>query len=214
MTDEKIFKLYIQIAEVIAGMFAPVVETAIQDYYKKGGSLIAIFNGHVTGRKVGDPITELGVKRLSGKVPDIMLNYKNKNWRGTPIKSSAVAIRNEQGKIIGALGINMDTSYFAEYSKFIDKFISASEHDSVGKDEGFHIGNAADEVKDGVQAILVKNGWLNRQLSKKERLLMIEQLLASGVFNKRGAVATIAQQMNITRQSVYKYVHKLEFEKK
>jgi len=52
---------YISLAKTIAEMFGKKCEVLIHDFSNPQHSIIAIENGPVTGRKIGDPITDLAL---------------------------------------------------------------------------------------------------------------------------------------------------------
>ena len=91
-------------------MFAPYLEVIIHDLQTPEHSIIAIFNNHVTGRKIGDGTSDIGYKKLADKLPDKIVNYNNKSPSGTDLKSSSLTIRNRKDVIIGSMGFNFDLS--------------------------------------------------------------------------------------------------------
>jgi len=54
-------KKYIPVVMTIAEMFDKKCEVLIHDFRNPQHSIVAIENGHVTGRKIGDPITDLAL---------------------------------------------------------------------------------------------------------------------------------------------------------
>lgn len=76
-------KKYIPLVETIAEMFGSRCEVLIHDFSNPQHSIIVIENGHITGRKVGDPITDFALSSWrKGGFGDIkedkMVNYKTK----------------------------------------------------------------------------------------------------------------------------------------
>ena len=78
LTDKEILAHYIKMGEALSEMFKPNLEVIIHDLRFPEHSIIAIFNSQVTGRKVGEGTSDLGYKKVEGKVPDKVINYKNK----------------------------------------------------------------------------------------------------------------------------------------
>ena len=72
-------------------------------------SVIMIINGHHTGRKVGAPITDKALEMLdeikAGGNSDYITYYTH-NKNGAPLKSSTIAVRGKDDRIIGLLCIN------------------------------------------------------------------------------------------------------------
>lgn len=69
--------------KTIAEMFGKKCEVLIHDFRNPQHSIMAIENGHVTGRKIGDPITDLALSvwkknGYENKKTDRIVNYKTK----------------------------------------------------------------------------------------------------------------------------------------
>ena len=61
--NREILNHYVNSGEIIAEMFAPYLEVIIHDLQTPEHSIIAIFNNHVTGRKIGDGTSNIGYKK-------------------------------------------------------------------------------------------------------------------------------------------------------
>ena len=127
LKNDEILAHYIRVGEMLGRMFPDFLEVIIHDLRTPEKSIVAIFNGHITGRKVGDPTSDLGIKRLNGTVPDDMYNYANESPSGDRLKSSSIAIRNHKDELLGSIALNLKVSYFDQFKQFIDSFISAEE---------------------------------------------------------------------------------------
>ena len=123
MTDKELIEHYVGVARLLAEMFAPNMETLVHDLTKKKYPIIAIFNGHVTDRKKGDPSSIFDSKVMRDDFPEYLVNYFNKSPQGHRLKSSTKLIRNDKGKAIAALGINYDVSYFEQIETLIRQFM-------------------------------------------------------------------------------------------
>ena len=69
-SNHQIFEHYIRVGEIIAEKFSPYLEVIIHDLQDPEHSIIAIFNNHITGRKIGDGTSDIGYKKLANKLPD------------------------------------------------------------------------------------------------------------------------------------------------
>lgn len=203
---DHILQHYVTMAEAIGEMLAPILEVAVHDLRTPEASIIAIYNGHITGREVGDGATELGRRRLQGDdIPDKMIGYANESPDGTKLKSSSLAIRNEEGELIGALCLNLDVSYFEQYGKFIDQLISTQESNHIDNGEDFGTTSPAEDIKDAIDRFCISQGWMGRSLSNDQKREIVGFLYRKGHFKKRGAVTIIADQLGLTRPSIYNY---------
>ena len=105
--EEKNFK---KIAKGIAMQFGKNCEVVLHDYSQPyDRSIIAIENGHVSGRKVGDCGTNLGLEILRGVTENNdQYNYVTQVKNGRILRSSSIYLRDENDVAIGALCINFD----------------------------------------------------------------------------------------------------------
>ena len=68
-------------------------------------SIVAIENGHVTGRKVGDGASHVVMEqvRRADAQPEDHLSYLTKTPDGKILKSSTMYIRGKNGKVVAIL---------------------------------------------------------------------------------------------------------------
>ncbi|MFB6274015.1 MAG: transcriptional regulator [Salinibacter sp.] len=203
---DHILEHYVTMAEAIGTMMAPVMEVAVHDLRQPEESIIAIYNGHLTGREVGDGATDLGLRRLRGEdLPDKMIGYANESPDGTKMKSSSLAIRDDEGELIGALCLNLDISYFEQYGKFIERLISTHKSDHIEDGEDFGATTPREDIKDAIDQIRISKGWMGQSLSNDQKRTVVEHLYRQGHFKKRGAVTIMADLLGLTRPSIYNY---------
>ena len=209
-TDREILSHYEKIGELLAEMFEPHLEVAVHDLRYPEHSIIAIFNGHITGRNIGEGTSDLGYEKVSGKVPDKVVNYKNESPDGKPLKSSSLTIRNNKGDIIGSLGLNYDISVFDQFSNVLSIFTNTEENTIIHGKEAFFYGNTKEDIQIAINHYKISNGLTNKVLSRKDKHDVIRFLINGGHLNKRGAVAIIGEALSVTRPTVYKYINEIK----
>ena len=124
-------------------MFGKKCEVLIHDFSNPQHSIVAIENGHVTGRKIGNPITDfaLSIWKKNGyknKNTDRIVNYKTKTKDGKILKSSTVFIRDNQKKIIGCICINYDLTEHSMFHKGMDEFCTTVGLDKKKSEIGWY----------------------------------------------------------------------------
>jgi predicted transcriptional regulator YheO len=73
-------------------------------------TVVDIRNGHITGRKIGDCGSNLGLEVLRGEVKDgDRYNYVVHTPDGKILRSSTMFLYDDDGKVIGSFCINLDT---------------------------------------------------------------------------------------------------------
>ena len=204
--NREILEHYVKAGEIIAEMFAPYLEVVIHDLQAPDHSIIAIFNNHVTGRKIGDGTSDIGYKKLSDKLPDKIVNYNNQSPSGADLKSSSLTIRNRNDEIIGSMGLNYDLSSFANIKEFFEMFTKTIVLDDLPDREQFFMWS----VKDEIQQALNKNiSYLDLQgkvLTRKDKLNVVAFMKKEGHIKKKGAISILSKLLAITRPTLYKYI--------
>lgn len=201
---------YVNMAQVLGEMFAPVLETVVHDLRKPDESIIAIYNGHLTGREVGGAATNLGRRLMKGDFPDVLVGYENESPNGQKLKSSSLAIRDEEGELIGVLGLNLNISYFDQFRSFIEQFISSERSEYVSTPERFQtapngMSTPKEDIQQAIHRYITSRNWNAQTLSYADKREIVEHLYKNGYFKSRGAVTIIAEELGLTRPSVYNY---------
>ncbi|HEV7799816.1 MAG TPA: PAS domain-containing protein, partial [Burkholderiales bacterium] len=92
-----------KIVEALGKMFAPSCEVVLHDLTHPDHAIIAI-ETNLSGRQVGDPVTELGLARIEDPgFAEVVQNYPNHFPDGRPAKSTSIGIKNSKGQFIAAI---------------------------------------------------------------------------------------------------------------
>ena len=112
MPEASTLQFLFQLAKGIASQFGPNCEVVVHDLDSNDpeSSIVAIENGQVTGRKVGDGPSHVVLETLRGDREKLQdhLCYLTKTKDGKILKSTTIYIRNDDGTPIGIFGINYD----------------------------------------------------------------------------------------------------------
>lgn len=208
MDNSMIFERYIMLADVLGKMFQNVLEVVIHDFTDLDHAIVYIVNGHISGRSLGGPVSEINLRRLLEKdqFPDMLVNFSSKNSRGQPLKSSSLAIRDNQGKLIGAFCLHFDLSQFEQFQKFLDFFVTAKVDAFIGIND-FGASQPHDhEIKGEIDAWILKNGLHTAQLTYTDKQSIVNHLYQKGCFKRKGAISIVANSLQLTRQCIYNYI--------
>lgn len=113
-------------------------------------------------------------------------------------KSTVVTIKDDEGKNIGSFCINFDISQFEQFQKFLEFFIEATPEPQ----------SQEIEIQEEIDHWLLEKGLFVKQLSYKDKKAVVQHLHKKGCFKKRGALSTIANHLQLTRQCIYNYLEK------
>ena len=111
MTD--LLYSYKTTVKFLGSVLGPDYEVVLQDLSNINHSVIAIENGHISGRTIGSPLTSAVFQMLSSKVyeeDDFIANYKGVAENGHILRSSSMFIKDSNGNPIGLLCINAVSS--------------------------------------------------------------------------------------------------------
>ena len=207
-SNHQIFEHYIRVGEIIAEKFSPYLEVIIHDLQDPEHSIIAIFNNHITGRKIGDGTSDIGYKKLANKLPDKIVNYENTSPSGAKLKSSSLTIRNGQGKIIGSMAFNFDLTPFENVQDFFNTITqtSKSKLDDFPKQEQFFVWSVRDDLEQALNKYIIANGLQGKVLTRKDKLNVVVLMKKEGHIKKRGAMSILSELLAITRPTLYKYL--------
>ena len=189
--------------------------------------IIAIANSHISGRKLGAPLTNMSLSILRDKSYERMdyhLHYYSINVNGKDLRSSTFFIK-DNGKLIGLLCINFDDS---RYRDVCDRILSLCHPDLFVTDVLPQAGatwdealedcpaaekfcNSADAVAvDAINWELERMGVTPKQLTPEKRLQVIAALEAGGLFLLKGAVKSAAASLRCSQASVYRYITQIK----
>lgn len=212
MSPEPIINSYIPLVDFIAESACPDSEVVLHDVRQQSRSLVAIRNGQISGRDVGAPMTDFAVGILSqgqrqGK--NFLTNYLGKaGSNGKFLKSSTYFIRGDDGEIIGMLGINTDISVFSEMHRILAQLLAVEE--VVGSAAGD--GPESRELSVSEMVGTVMNQVLSAHvvdashMTGEEKKEVVDILNRKGVFLLKGTVAEVAQRLEVSEQTVYRYL--------
>ena len=207
--NQDILTHYIKVGEIVAEMFSPYLEVIVHNLTNPNQSIIAIFNSHITGRKIGDGTSDIGYKKLSNELPDKIINYSNKSPSGVELKSSSLTIRNDDNKIIGSMGFNFDLSHFVNMREFIDLFSKSVEMEELPKKEEFFMWSIKTEIQQALNKYLMINKLQSKVLTRDDKLKVISYMKNKGYISKKGAKTIISELLAISRPTLYKYLKEI-----
>lgn len=193
-----------RIAKGIAAQFGKDCEVVLHDYTQSYESTIVLIeNGHVTGRKVGDCGTNLGLEVLRGTVSDgDQYRYITQTKDGKILRSTSIYLRDEEGKAIGALCMNWDLTEFYACNNAL-KGILETETDAVEE----VITNDVSELLDAlIQDSVRYVGKPVISMTKEDKIKGLKYLDDKGAFLIKKAGDKISKFYDISKYTLYNYL--------
>lgn len=217
-----ILNYYVKLVDFMAQMLGENCEVVLQDCRKQSQSIVAIANGHISGRSVGAPLTDYGLKILAEerwRDRDWDVNYHGKTQSGKMLLCSTFFIK-EKNELVGMLCFNSDQSKYLKLSEEILRLgrvswqadftaeRAASPIEKFVNSVPEMIYNAADEVFGAGSYGKIDH------LNQEERLRLLENLEEKGAFQLKGAVSEVAAHLGCSEASMYRYLSKITKKKK
>ena len=197
-----------RIMKGIAKQFGSNCEVVLHDHSKGlNHSIVAIENGQVTGRKVGDASTNIGfeISRNEGKWDD-QYGYITKLKNGKTIRSSSVYLKDDSGKVLGALCINFDISNFLKTDQILKEF-AVPESDAPVHE--IFVSNVVDILDQLIDEYLSNNALDLDHLEKSDMLGLIRHLEEHGAFLIRNAAVKVCKLLHISKFTLYAYLKEI-----
>jgi predicted transcriptional regulator YheO len=197
---DAILAALIPVTEGLAATFGPSCEVVLHDYRQGERSVVAVA-GQVTGRRVGGAMSEIGMTMLAkGEEAANDLNYVTRTPDGRVIKASTMPLRDGQGRLFGALCVNIDVTALRQAGDILSALAGVAPVELPATT----FTNDFDEVVDAVvRTQELTLGKSLGSLTRGERLGLIGTLDQRGVFKVRNAVPRVAERLGMSRSGLY-----------
>lgn len=187
--------------------FGANVEFVVHDYSKDFDStIVAIANGNVTGREVNRGGTLVGLKMLQGlEKEEGRFNYFTQTHDGRFLRSSTLYLKNDAGKVIGSVCVNVDVTKMIDASNFLKDFIGLEEENARAETIVFN------KVEDLLVAMIQDSinyvGTPVALMSKQQKIDGIKYLADRGAMRIKNAGDEIAKYYDISKYTIYNYLN-------
>lgn len=201
----------------IANQFGTSCETVLLDLtnYQEYGSglIVAIENGHITGRKVGDTGTNLGLEVLRGTDREgDKHNYLTQTKDGRMLRSTSMFIRNSEGLPIGCICINLDISDLMMAENTIKDFTMLN-HLKTDVNEVF-VNNVNDVLDILIQEAQDHVGKPVAHMNKEEKKKGIKYLDQKGAFLIKKSGDKVCSYFGMSKYTLYNILEEVRNQKK
>lgn len=202
---------FLPLVDLLAEFFGPNCEVVLHDFSRTQGTIVKIRNGHLSGRKVGGPISDFGLQMIRGlrddpKASVLQLNYTSRGIAGRELKSSSMIIR-EGGKNIGALCINIDIEPLENLRHFLEGFCETRPTSRWGADgEEIFVPDFRNLMDEWLDKAMKSARCSPSLMTKQDKLHVLQSLEKQGVFLMRGAVREVSVRLGLAAPTIYKYL--------
>lgn len=213
--DDFLSKLtkYIPLIKFMGQVFGSDFEIILHDVSQPDTSIIAIENSHISGRHVGDCLTDLARQWIAQKKyleTNYIVNYEGKTAGGHNLVSSTYFIKDED-TLIGLLCINHNTDSLLEAQRIIHALTSAfylPDKNASNYSERFS-GSILDISSNRILKTLNSFNVTPKRMSAAEKIELVKKLDEQEIFSTKGAIAQVADYLNVSEPTIYRYLSKV-----
>ena len=207
MTEEQL-DFYKRLAHALALQFGSGCEVVVHDLESTdpSHSIVAIENGHVTGRKLGDGPSHVVLEALhagDAKLED-RLAYLTKTADGKILKSSTVFIRDERGRAVGIFAVNYDITILRAMGDTIAEVVGTEP--SAPREPEPIVRSVADLLDDLIEQSVQLVGTPVALMSKEEKVRAIRYLNDTGAFLITKSGPKVCKFFGISKYTLYSYL--------
>lgn len=194
------------IVDCIARQFGVNCEVVLHDHtlpYDR--TIVYIVNGHVTGRKIGDSGTNIGLEVLRGTTAENAdrYNYINHAKNGRILRSSSKYFTNKNGKLVGSLCINFDITDLIVAGRSIQYLAYVEDGDDI---EEVFSGNVDELLDVLIHQTIKRIGKSVPEMTKEDKIEAIRYLDSKGAFLIKKSADKMAKFFSMSKFTLYNYL--------
>lgn len=231
-SKHEIINGYIPFVNFLGAFLGENCEVVLHDTNNKEKSVLAIANDHISGRRIGAPLTDLALKFVINKVyeqQDWVMGYTTRSHDGRVLHSATYFIKDGAGKLVGMICMNMDTSDILAARDILNRFISSAGFEKTQKKELFATSTPADisensepvehfetfphSMEDLTETLISKvvedAKILPERMTSDEKLAVVSTLNDHGVFMLKGTIRVVAKHLAVSEATMYRYLQKI-----
>lgn len=206
MLDDAVLNFLRHLAKGLADQFGPNCEIVIHDLsdnYKEN-SIVAIENGHVSNRKVGDgpSLAVLDALKSDPQKLENHASYLTKTKDGRILKSTTIYIRNDEQKIIGVFSINYDITELIMIENAIKPLVSVESEEKASPIPQ----NVTDLLNDLIEESTRQVGKPVPLMTREDKIKAIKFLNDRGALLITKAGDKISKHFGISKYTLYSYI--------
>ena len=213
-----LIKTYIPIANFIAKVNGENCEVILHDLSDIDHSIVYIVNSYISGRSIGGSITKYAldlIMKYDDSEHNHYVNYIGKNEKtGKLMRSSTLFIRDENSQTVGLLCVNIDVTDFVKLRDQLNEVIqfNVNQFESVPNEpERFDL-STEEIINEIINTVFLDSNYNSLTSSKSEKKEITKMLYQRGLFKFKGAVYIASTRLDVSQQTLYRYIKEIETE--
>lgn len=213
-----IFRVLKATLQAVGSIVGRNTEIVLHNLTTPESSVVAIVNGHISGRSVGSPIL-VGPKQDLGFAavlqlpadkenhdPVVIQDYPTTGLNGGTLRSSTVVFRDANGQPYASLCINADLSGITAAQACLAQLLGSAPQAEPKVIEQPDMELLMAEI---IQAALASSNTPNKSMNKKAKLEAVRQMQERGIFIVKGGIEKAAAALGVTRYTIYNYLDEI-----
>jgi predicted transcriptional regulator YheO len=194
----------------LAEMFGPDCEVVLHDVGRLPHSIVAIENGAVTGRTVGDVPTDRMLRNLRNPDESQDVRLYVSSHGGRVLKSLAVTLRGADGEPFGLLGLNFDISEIVQAQRTLANVTTLGRLGNALPEAGeIFAGDIREVVAGMITKILGEMGKTPAAMAREEKMEVVKRLEERGAFLVKRSAEQIAEALDLSRYTIFSYLKEI-----
>ncbi|WP_373987104.1 transcriptional regulator [Duganella sp. BuS-21] len=209
------------VVPMLAAMAGPHLEVVLHDVSKPENSVVAIANGHISGRSVGSSVLEgpqndrgfaaaTRIKSKDGAVHSLVEDYVTVTADGRELRSASAIFRDASGEPFATLCLNVDLSGFQAahgwLSQMLKPMLQAPE---IAAPPAAPPESQMDTLMQEIINEAVSPGGSADAMTREEKIQAVGAMQRRGLFIVKGGVERAAAALGVSRFTVYNYMEQL-----
>lgn len=198
-----------RLAKGIAAQFGENCEVVVHEFKKlnEEHTIVAIENGHVTHRQLGDGPSRAVLEALHASARDGQLsdhlNYLTRTKDGRILKSSTIYVRDDNEKVTGIFAINYDITNLLMVEGALRPLTTAQADEKEPERIVQNVNDLLDELIEQSVSLVGKPVAL---MNKEDKVKAIRFLNNTGAFLVTKSGDKVSRYFGISKYTLYNYI--------
>ena len=208
------FSSYIHLVHFLGGCFDTQTEIILYSLDNIDSSIIAVHNGHISGKQIGDPLSGFAIAKLKDKgndSPPYYLNQVSLTKEQLPLRSNSFFILDKSGNPRGMLTVNTDVSKFQKAADLLKELGKLPEYETANNEQ-VDLEQLQSTPREIILKFVTKVTHAStvdaNRLTSKEKQEVVTLLNKENFFLMKGAVSQTASVLESSEATIYRYLSK------
>ena len=212
------------IVPMLGAMAGPHLEVVLHDVHKPENSVIAIANGHISGRGVGSSVLEgpqddkgfaaaTRIRSSQGAVHSLVEDYVTVTAGGRQLRSASAIFRDSTGEPFATLCLNADISIFQAAHGWMSQMLQPLVQQPAAPPVAAAAATSAPQMDTLMQEIIDAAvpipGAGAASMKREDKIRAVGEMQRRGLFIVKGGVERAAAALKVSRFSIYNYMEQL-----